>query len=441
MQRVTRTFAVLCAGLLTGAGVTACGGGSDSASSSDTLTYWATNQGTSLDADKAILQPEIAKFTKRTGIKVDLEVIPWTTLLNRILTATTSGKGPDVLNIGNTWSASLQATGAFVPWDKAMLDKVGGKSRFLPAALQSTGATGQDPVGLPLYTKAYEFYYNKKLFKAAGITQPPTTWAEFLADAKKLTKDTDGDGKTDQWGLTMEGASYTMASHFAFILGKQHGARIFDGHTPKFDDQAMVDGIDQWVDWFGKDGIINPSDAEITDTAPMLKNFSSGKAGMLLVQTLGSTMDQFNMTTKDYGVAPMPALDASGGADDIGSFVAGSNVTIFKNTKNLDGATQFVKFLTSAKEQVILNKAYGSIPSVVDAKDPAFETDEFKVARDTLADRAMPLPQITEEAQFETLVGKAMNGFAAQAATGKQPSASDVRSEMSAANQKLTAGQ
>ena len=89
---------------------------SSGSSAHPTLTYWASNQGTSLQDDQQVLAPQIAKFTKQTGIKVKVQVIPWTTLLNQITAATVSGKGPDVLNIGNTWSASLQATGAFLPF-------------------------------------------------------------------------------------------------------------------------------------------------------------------------------------------------------------------------------------------------------------------------------------------------------------------------------------
>ncbi|MGW1711830.1 ABC transporter substrate-binding protein [Streptomyces sp. NPDC002156] len=442
MQRAIRTAALATAAVLAGAGVTACGGGSTSSSGADTITYWATNQSASLDADKKILQPEIDKFTKQTGVKVELEVIPSADLLNRILAATTSGKGPDVLNIGNTWSASLQATGAFVPWDKAKLAEVGGASRFLPTALKSTGATGEDPMSLPLYTNAYELYYSKKLFKAAGISAPPKTWSEFVSAGRKLTKDTDGDGETDQWGLGMQGASPSYAAHLAYILGTQHGAEVFDGHTPKFADAGMVDGIDQWLSWMGEDGIANPSDAEVADKTAMTQSFAAGKAGMILAQaSTGLTLSQFDMAADDYGVAPVPAQDTPpAGGKDIGSFVGGINVAIFKNTGNLDGATRFVKFLTSAGEQVILNKVYGTLPSVTDAKDPAFETPALAVARDTLADRSQPLPQITEEAQFETLVGSAMNGFAARTATGDQPGKSAIKDEMAAANQKLEAG-
>src|SRR5450756_2878005 len=70
------------------AATAACGGGGSSTSSSSaggkTLTYWASNQGTSLENDKAVLGPELAKFEKQTGVKVNLQVIGWPDLLNKI---------------------------------------------------------------------------------------------------------------------------------------------------------------------------------------------------------------------------------------------------------------------------------------------------------------------------------------------------------------------
>src|ERR1043165_6208682 len=104
--------------VMAGAG---CGGGGGEKSSPKTLTYWASNQGRSIQQDQQVLGPELKKFEARTGIKVKLEVIGWPDLLNRILAATSSGQGPDVLNVGNTWSASLQATGAFQPFDDATI--------------------------------------------------------------------------------------------------------------------------------------------------------------------------------------------------------------------------------------------------------------------------------------------------------------------------------
>ncbi len=80
----------------------------------------------------------------------------------------------------------LQATGAFLPWSTANFAKIGGKDRFVDSALGSTGATGKDPAAVPLYSMAYALYYNKQIFADAGISQPPATWDELVADGKKI---------------------------------------------------------------------------------------------------------------------------------------------------------------------------------------------------------------------------------------------------------------
>lgn len=185
---------------------TAGGGGAGT-----TLTYWASNQGTSLQDDQQVLAPQIAKFTKQTGIKVKVQVIPWTTLLTQITAATVSGKGPDVLNIGNTWSASLQATGAFLPFTSSVMTQIGGSSRFLAGSLSATGAPGRPPAAVPLYSLAYGLYYNKAEFAAAGISGPPATWIQFVADAKKLTRG-------GHYGLTLEAGQIPENIHLAFEL-------------------------------------------------------------------------------------------------------------------------------------------------------------------------------------------------------------------------------
>lgn len=148
MRRTRAAAAAVTVALL--AAATACGGGSaDSGGGSNTapgeLTYWASNQGPDIAADQAALGPELKKFEQRTGIKVKLEVVPWSDLLNRILAATASGQGPDVLNIGNTWSSSLQATGALLPWDAGNFEAIGGKDRFVESAIGSAGAAGEGP--------------------------------------------------------------------------------------------------------------------------------------------------------------------------------------------------------------------------------------------------------------------------------------------------------
>src|SRR6185437_5462806 len=242
-MRPTKLSTLACAAMLAAVPLAACGssGSNSSSSAHPTLTYWASNQGTSLQDDQQVLAPQIAKFTKQTGIKVKVQVIPWTTLLNQITAATVSGKGPDVLNIGNTWSASLQATGAFLPFTSSVMNQIGGSSRFLAGSLSATGAVGKPPTAVPLYSTAYGLYYNKAEFAAAGISGPPVTWAEFVADAKKLTKN-------GHYGLTLEAGQIPENVHLAFELSQQQGGSFFDSAgKPTFDTPQNVAAIKQMI--------------------------------------------------------------------------------------------------------------------------------------------------------------------------------------------------
>ncbi|WP_432158684.1 ABC transporter substrate-binding protein [Streptomyces sp. bgisy153] len=414
----------------------ACGGGSSTGGGSNdspkTLTYWASNQGASIEVDKKVLQPELDKFEQATGIEVKLEVVPWSDLLNRILTATTSGQGPDVLNIGNTWSASLQATGALLPWDEKNLDKIGGKDRFVESALGSTGVQGQDPAAVPLYSMAYALYYNKKLFAQAGIEKPPATWDEVIAAGKKLT----AEGKN---GIGVEGSNLSNNIHQVFVLGKQHGADFFtpDG-KPDFTSDGAVAAVKQYVDLMAKHKIVAPGNAEYAQNQS-LSDFSNDKTGMVLWQTASATFKAQGMKDEDWGVAPAPVQSGQPGTGEAtNSMVAGINLSVFKNTDNLDGALEFVKFMTSDEEQKILNKAYGSIPPVKSAQqDAAFAAPAVAVLRDTLATSAAALPQVPEESQFETVVGTAVKDLFADAAAGRPVTTESVRAKLEKAQQQM----
>ena len=218
----------------------ACGG-SDKSSSSDSSSgakasrvrrssYWASNQARddrprttrSSGRDRAASQ-------QQSGVKVKFKVIPWSDLWNNITTATTSGKGPDVLNIGNTWSASLQATGAFMPFDGDTLKAIGGKDKFVQTSYSASGAPGKTPTS-SRSTASPTCSSTTRSCSSRPASQPPKTWSEFVDTAKKLTKPPDAVRR----GL-VEGGSITENSHFAFILGRQNGGQLFDGNKPTFD--------------------------------------------------------------------------------------------------------------------------------------------------------------------------------------------------------------
>ncbi len=440
-MNITATSFIKTGAVLATAGLLLSGcstGGGDSAGVKE-ITYWASNQGTSLEDDKARLAPTLERFEKETGTKVNLEVIPWSDLYNRILTAVSSGDGPDVLNIGNTWAVTLQETGAFEPVTGELLDAVGGQDRFIQSSWDTGGKPGEDHTSVPLYGLAYNMYYNKKLFAEAGITEPPATWDEFIAVGKKLTKDTDGDGKIDQWGYSGAGSSLSDNSHQAFAKGLQHGSALFsaDG-KPQFDNAAIVAGVSDYVGLMANEKIMSPSDAELADGSTVVTNLIDGKAAMIFNQSPIKNFESRNFT--DWGVAPMPILDPlPSGGKPIAGHVAGINLSVFKNSKHKAEAIAFVGFLTSTDEQIALNKAFTSLPVVNDAySDPAFQTEDVKLKQESLKNNAAPMPLVAAEGQMETLIGTALKDLFAKATAGPVTEA-DVKKALSEANEQMAA--
>jgi len=413
-------------------------GGSGGSGSGTTITYWASNQGATIDQDKQVLGKAVEEFKKQSGISVNFKVIPWSDLYNNILTATTSGEGPDVLNIGNTWSASLQATGAFLPFDGDKLGMIGGQEKFVGTSFAASGAPGKTPTSVPLYGLSYGLFYNKKMLQDAGISGPPETWDDFVTAAKELTS------PPNRWGMALEGASITENSHWAFFLGKQHGGSLFaEGGKPTFDSPEMVSAVTQYVNFLGLDKIASPACAEYSDGVSGPTDFANGKAAMIVYQNNAErVLKTSGMSEDEYGVAKVPLVNPlPPGGEPIMSHVAGINISIFNNAANQDGALEFVKFLTSGGQQIKLNESFGSLPVTKEAREtPQFSGGKLAVFNEILANNAEPMPLIVKEAQMETLIGDAVKQLFAKAATGGSVSESEVKAQLSEANQKMASG-
>lgn len=434
-RRTLLTAAPLAAVGLTG--LAACGSDSSSGGSNkspDKLTYWASNQGTSLENDKEVLTPVLEKFTEDTGIEVDLEVIGWADLQTRIQTAITSGQGPDVVNIGNTWGVSLQATGGLLELGDEQFEALGGRDRYVPAALATGGAEGTDPTSIPLYGLAYGMYYNVQMFEDAGI-EPPTTWEEMVEAAKALTDEDEG-----VYGMSLAAGSYTENNHFAFINATQNGAALnTEDGKPSFTEDGVVDGIMRYLDLMQEHKVVNPSNAQFDNGTKSVTAFANGEAAMIINQNnANATIEDNGMDPEQFAAIPFPApADA---VSDCASHLAGINLAIMKDTENVDGSLKFLNYMTSDETQSELGKPFASLPVLVDGK-PTFtdDTEQAEMFMEVYGERAEPLPLVPWEDQFETSVGQAMNNMFATIATGGKVTRDDVMTAMQTAQDSIRA--
>jgi ABC-type sugar transport system, periplasmic component len=433
-----KTRVILAAALAAGLAVATVGcssnnnSGSTGSSSGQTITYWASNQGTSLANDKEVLTPVLDKFTSETGIKVNLQVIGWNDLQTKIQTAVTSGSGPDVVNIGNTWGSWLQSTGAFVKFDSANAKAIGGLDKFVKTALDAGGAPGKTPTSVPVYGLAYGLYYNKKMFSDAGLTAP-ATWEDLVADAKKLTT-----GK--QYGLSLAAASYTENVHFAFLTAAQNGAEFYNSSgKPTFTSDPIVSGLKRYIDLMQTDKVVNPSNAQYDNGTQAIADFATGKAAMVLSQNNADASIKSNgMASDAYGVVALPSPASA--AQKVATFPAGINLSIFSYTKKLDASLQFIKYMTSASTQATLDKPYAALP-VLKGASASFTDNaaEAKVFLDAYNNQSKPLPQVSTEGDFENTIGKALSNMFAKIASGGTVSDADIKSALQDAQSQVAA--
>lgn len=408
----------------------ASGGGS---LKGQTINYWASVEGTGPSQTTKTLTAEFKKFTQQTGVKVNMQVIPWSDLLQKILTSVTSGTGPDVMEIGNTWAPSLSASNGFLPFDSANMNAIGGKSKFAGSSLKVSGLPGKAPVSVPVYSEAYALFYNKADFKAAGISSPPKTWAQLIADGKKLT--TGG-----RYGIAIEGGSTSEAAHWAFLLGEQSGNPLYSSGKWNFATSTEAKAVATYVNMVGSEKIANPSDAQ-NDSNVAESDFANNKAAMLVWQNPMSTLSQLGMKPSQYGSAAIPSFSAGAtGTAGLQTFPAGINLAVPASTKHKAAALALVKFLTSPSAQVTINHTYGTFPPVLAAQHtPTFSTPVYKTLEAEYNDHAAPLPQVASESTMETDLGGAITKLIAQAATGTSLSTSQIQSALSSAQSQLNA--
>src|SRR5262249_50889430 len=99
-----------------------------------------------------------------------------------------AGNAPDVVSSFNSYNVGTYcATGGWIDLS-SLMKQSGITAQMFPAATRYYTQFAGKRCALPLLADTYGLYYNKALFKAAGISSPPQTMDELMADAKKLTK-------------------------------------------------------------------------------------------------------------------------------------------------------------------------------------------------------------------------------------------------------------
>lgn len=205
----------------------------------------------------------------------------------------------------------------------------------------------------------YFVYYNKSLFKKAGITNPqPATWADLVSLAKKLK----AKGITPFDIGEKEGyvGAWTQDALISALVGDAGVLKMYSGKQ-SLDSSTLTQPYTAWHELFA-DGLTN-SDAPSLTYSSGVADFSAGKAAMTM--TGGFFNSQFMKGLgSNVGLFPIPVLP---GSQFQHSLSGGPNnaYVVFKNSKYVADDIKLIKFLTSLKVQELSVNELGQLPNNV----------------------------------------------------------------------------
>jgi multiple sugar transport system substrate-binding protein len=227
--------------------------------------------------------------------KFDMQIIPWNTYYDKVTLGMAFGGAPDVFIMQVSRLPQYADAGALEEIGP-MFNASGLKpADFVKVPFESGFWKGKQ-YGIPLDCWPLTLYYNKKLFREAGIDKPPTNLEEFLSAARKLTK-RDASGKVTQWGFALAEIHNNL---IAFM--DQHGGNVIDeaGKTGTLDQPASVAAVEQVKSFFQKEKIApSPEGANAWDA------FKIGKAAMVMqgIYMIADLQAQKNL---EFAAAPIP---------------------------------------------------------------------------------------------------------------------------------------
>jgi multiple sugar transport system substrate-binding protein len=357
------TTAVLSAALLAACGSN--GVASSPASSSTSGTGSSASNGSSVTQlsmltgftgpDEASYQVLIKAFNStHPTIHVTMDVQPWASIGQKLPASWATNQGPDLATPSSDPGSIFHyiTTNSVLPLD----DAVGaGTSRInasaFPSAVRDAFTVGGKLYAVPANLATLVLYYNKTMFAKAGITSPPATQAQFIADTKKLTL---GSGATPtQYGLSL--ADNQTIQMWPILQWMNGGDIINSKGCSELSQPASVQALTQWADLVKTDHI-SPIGQTGADADTL---FSAQKAAMELNGPWAAA--GFKAAGVDLGIAEVPV--GSAGPVTLGSTVP---LMIERTTPHKAAAETFLAWWTGKTAQTMFSKASGFPPARTD---------------------------------------------------------------------------
>jgi len=364
--------------------VAGCGGGNEKA----TLTIWETYN----DDEHPVFKEVVRQFEEaHPGVTIDVVRLPFAGAEPKIVTALTTRTEPDIARVDVSFLAKLAHKNALLPLDDLVPEEY--LADIMPVALASCRYRGT-LWGLPDQTNGLCLFYNKELFRKAGLPddRPPATWDELIEYGKKLT-----DRDENVFGIGLRNSLWWSLPFF-YTYGAEFLSE--DGERCLLNSPEGVAAFQLKVDLYRKYGIEGGAwrAGGIQDDL----GFQNGRYAMILNGPWA--VESLKRTGIDFGVGPIPAGPAGTHTN-----VGGNNLVVFRSCKRPDLAAEFLMFVASEDVQRMWASRLGQIPVNTKAMDViTSEEHPYLSVFVEQMETAIPRPQTPYYPEIEKLMNPEM---------------------------------
>lgn len=274
----------------------------------------------------------------------------------RLATDFSGGQPPDVMLLNYRRFATFAAQGGLEPLGPYLEEsEIIQVSDFYEPTITSFQLDGQLWC-IPQNISSLVVYFNKDLFDAAGVPYPAPGWTrdDFLAAARALTKDLDGDGVVDQYGVGIEPTIFRLAP---FVW--QNGGDIVDSRerpTRLTLDSPEALAAFQWlVDLQVKEKVVPDAAAESAEDREI--RFLNGRLAMIF-DSRRATPTFRTITNFEWDIAPLP------GGDQESGILHSDAYCMADATEDKEAAWTFIEYANSEAGQTVIAHSGRTVPSL-----------------------------------------------------------------------------
>lgn len=310
-------------------------------------------------ATEPFFKKTVANYQKaHPDVKINLEVVNWDNLYDKLTTDVAAGSAPDVSIIGTRWLTDFVKNDVVEPLDTYITPAQ--KAAYIPTFLNPGRLNGKI-YGLPVAASARAMYYNKDVLKKAGVTNPPKTWTELQAVCAKVIT-------TGAYCFGMQGKEVETDAYWYYSLWSNGGEIIGANGQSGINSPAAIKAATLYKTLIDKKytqpGVTGYSRENVQDL------FKQGRLAFVITAPFLINQLKEQAPKLSYGIAPIPA-----GTRTV-TYGVTDSIAVFKSSTQKKAAYDFVAYVLDAKNHIEFTKGEGFLPiSTGEAKDPYFVND------------------------------------------------------------------